>query len=136
MDKLIKLALASRGFTSDIMDNIILVAEATDNKVVALELLLGIYEWPSINPISANNADPSEMARRSFMKYDPIKDQVHYQVLVEDKKTFHFKSQEDMDKAIDWDRGTELRTYKESEFSKEFTRTRISTSYCSLSRWQ
>lgn len=136
MNKIIAIALESRGFKPEVINNIIEVAEATNNSTLAIEMLLGVYEAPTIATSSILTSKADELAPRQLVKYNPFQNKVYFKVLKKQTKKFFFKSQELLDKATNWAAAEDYCTYNETEFFTTLTRERAEESWCPLNQWQ
>lgn len=86
MEKIAKLALKAKGFEDAVIDAVIEVVNATPNKEVALEMILGIYEKPVISD-KPNNDDFSRK-NAILLSFNPLeaeREQITYQYEYEDK---------------------------------------------------
>ena len=79
MDKIIKMALESKGFSNETADIILEIAGATGNTEVAVSKLLGIYEPPVIaneSGVAQKERDSNSIA--TFISFNPYKNEVKY----------------------------------------------------------
>ena len=75
MKQIIALALTAKGFAPESVDAIYDVAAATGNTEVAINMLLGFYEPPEINPYAT--VEEKDIIC-TFQKYDPFKKEITY----------------------------------------------------------
>jgi hypothetical protein len=91
MEKLIKIALEAKGFKPEMVEAIIKVANATQNPVVAIEIILGIYEMPIIPETSTHRNEAK------LISFDP---------LANENYSIRFSYLEENIKPSKWDRDT------------------------------
>lgn len=99
MEKIMILALQSRGFAADVVAALMEVANATGNATVAIEKILGVYEAPEI-PTSRPPMVPSHTSDCTLVSYNPFKEVVTYQAEVTEKEVYYFKTEEDAASAV------------------------------------
>jgi hypothetical protein len=97
MQKIILAALKA-AFPSLNLGVVLEIVEATGNPVVATEMLLGIYEEPSI-PTSAKIRG----SIHTFVSYDKWKNIVRSKYLYTKERSNYFATQEEADSAASWD---------------------------------
>jgi len=86
MNKIIEVALAGK-FTADAVPSIMDVIIATPNPEMATEILLGIYEKPTL----AEHVIAKDVVRK-LESVDYWRDEVRYSYLVEETKGFYVQS--------------------------------------------
>ena len=82
MNAIFRIALEAKGFKEDMIDNIMTIAEATGNTIVAMEVLLGVFVAPDIVQYSKQSDKVC-----TFVSHDIFTDKVEYSYEYEETKT-------------------------------------------------
>ena len=153
MEKIIRKALEGATFK---IEDVLKVINATENPAIATEVLLGIYEPPTIK-LTSDKLD-IYYYKPQLVSYNPISDRVTFDYERVVTKTCWFKMNEDyhnVDTAVvvgAWDAETAWKTFRENhkstisfdDFKKCYERKEIITEFtgdtrvdtCSLRNWQ
>ena len=154
MNKIIKKALET---CTPSVDALLTVINATDNPEIATEIMLGIYEYPVVNPTSSKLE--ANYHKPQATSYNPISNKVNFTYEVTDSEDGWFDKDEkitSVETAVvqnTWSTDTAYQKFVENnptlhislqEFKDKYTRRRyikgltgrISNSWVSLTDWQ
>lgn len=131
MEKIIKLALETRFPGANLVD-LMDVLNATGNAIVATEILLGIYDEPSIPEHAIVYNTPATLT--SFDKY---KEEVRYSTDTFTTKSLYFDSEEEANKYVEYNSSVGRSYYnkKDGDFRKEFQVPITTSNTISLKDW-
>ena len=108
MEKIIKQALASK-FDAQTIETLMEVIYATPNGNVAVELLLGFYEEPVINPEPCSKVfPPDRYSEMQIVRYDKWEDKVHYTCKVKTENSLgevHYRDEKSSVQRKRWNDG-------------------------------
>ncbi len=91
MNKIMK-ALLEKHFSVEQLSSIIEVIEATPNAEVAVELICGLYQQPSLFPMS----DIPNYGECRFIKYDKWRNQIEFNHLKDKKVSIYVDKDQDI----------------------------------------
>lgn len=138
MNKIIKIALESK-FPNINMEALLDVVNATGNPAIATEVLLGVYEQPTLLSISRiTDTDIKEV--RTLIEYDKYTDRVSFTYVRDEFITVHFKTQEEMDNTTEYDNNLTTSLYNRNKddypFNKRLIRKTTDKGSCTLKAWR
>lgn len=93
-DKITRVALSSM-YSAENVENLLMVINATPDPVIALEILLGIYEEPILPTTKASTLSTTGVL--TLNSFDKMQDRVTYTYPQKNNKTRYFKTQEAAD---------------------------------------
>ena len=136
MNNIAKVALESKGFTN--AEDLIRIAEATQNPTTALEIMLGIYETPIIAKESTYRLNAK------FISFDPLRDSCSNVCFSYDepkRKQYAYDSakhdRKEIQALILTSDYTEPETFEKKETTYfDTTETTNTFGYCSVESWQ
>lgn len=138
MNKLAFIALQSKGFEDATINAILEVAEATGNALVAVEKVLGVYEAPPM-PAKSTSHRSDEMEDRKFIRFDPFKDLVYYEVERRYSEKYFFKTEDLMNSADTLEQaqatGKSYYARDDEKYSKEFFYSKSYSGECYYDEW-
>ena len=131
MEKIIKIALEAK-FPNVDLTNLMDILNATGNVVVAIEILLGIYEEPNIPEAALLYKTPAV-----FVSFDKYKGSVRYSTDTFTSKNLYFDSEEAANECVEYDTsiGRDYYHRKDGDFKKEFKVPSKSFNTTSLEDW-